>query len=102
PVLRGLYERRAGLAVWTIGVALLGVLMVILTKNIVEPLLGLAQLRPYFNLFITSGIYPSFLGFIWFGFAQLLIAGYAIAQVARCLCLCCLAPLSVCSADSRS
>ena len=83
PVLRGLYERRAGLAVWTIGVALLGVLMVILTKNIVEPLLGLAQLRPYFNLFITSGIYPSFLGFIWFGFAQLLIAGYAIAQVAR-------------------
>ena len=83
PVVRGLYDRRAGLAVWTIGVALLGVLMVILTKSMVEPLLGLAQLRPYFNLFITGGIYPSFLGFIWFGFAQLLIAGYAIAQVAR-------------------
>jgi putative exporter of polyketide antibiotics len=83
PVLRGLYDRRAGLVVWTIGVALLGVLMVILTKSIVEPLLALTQLRPYFNLFITGGVYPSFLGFIWLGFAQLLIAGYAIAQVAR-------------------
>lgn len=83
PVVRGIYDRRAGLAVWTVGVALLGVLMVILTKSIVEPLLGLAQLRPYFNLFITGDIYPSFLSFIWFGFAQLLIAGYAIAQVAR-------------------
>jgi len=83
PVVRGLYDRRAGLIVWTIGVALLGALMVILTKSIVEPLLGLAQLRPYLNLLITGGIYPSFLSFIWFGFAQLLIAGYAIAQVAR-------------------
>ena len=83
PVLRGLYDRRAGLGVWTAGVALLGVLMVILTKNIVEPLLGLTQLRPYFDLLFTGGIYPSFLGFIWFGFAQLLIAGFAIAQVAR-------------------
>jgi ABC-2 type transport system permease protein len=83
PVLRGIYDRRTGLAAWTIGVASLGVLMVILTKSIVEPLLGLAQLRPYFNLLITGGIYPSFLGFIWFGVAQLLIAGYAIAQVAR-------------------
>ena len=83
PVVRGLYDRRAGLIVWTIGVALLGALMVILTKSIVEPLLGLAQLRPYLNLLITGSIYPSFLSFIWFGFAQLLIAGYAIAQVAR-------------------
>ena len=83
PVLRDLYDRRAGLAAWTAGVALLGVLMVILTRSMVEPLLALAQLRPYFNVFITGGVYPSFLGFIWFGFAQLLIAGYAIAQVAR-------------------
>ena len=83
PVLRGLYDRRIGLVVWAAGVALLGVLMVILTKGIVEPLLGLTQLRPYLNLLITGGVYPSFLSFIWFGFAQLLIAGYAIAQVAR-------------------
>jgi ABC-2 type transport system permease protein len=83
PVLRGLYDRRVGLLVWAAGVALLGVLMVILTKSVVEPLLGLTQLRPYLNLLITGGVYPSFLSFIWFGFAQLLIAGYAIAQVAR-------------------
>jgi polyether ionophore transport system permease protein len=83
PVLRGLYDRRGGLLVWTLGVALLGVLFVILTKTIVQPLLGLAQLRPYFDLFFKGGIYPSFLSYIWFGFAQLLIAAYAITQVAR-------------------
>ena len=83
PVLRGVYDRRAGLAVWTAGFALLGVLFVILTKAVVEPLLSLSALRPYFNLLIAGGIYPSFLGFIWFGFAQLLMAGYAITQVGR-------------------
>lgn len=83
PVVRAVYDRRAGLAVWTAGFALLGALFVILTKSIVDPLLGLSALRPYFNLLIAGGIYPSFLGFIWFGFAQLLMAGYAITQVGR-------------------
>jgi ABC-2 type transport system permease protein len=83
PVVRGLYERRVGLVAWTIGVSALGALFVVLTKSIIQPLLGIAQLAPYFNSIIRGDIYPSFLGFIWFGFAELLVAGYAITQVAR-------------------
>ena len=83
PVVRGLYERRYGLIAWTAGVSVVGVLFVAVTKSIVEPLLGLAQLRPYFDTFVTGSVYPSFLSFIWFGVAQLLIAAYAIAEVGR-------------------
>jgi ABC-2 type transport system permease protein len=83
PILRGLYDRRFGLLVWMIGFAALAALFVILTKDIVKPLLDLAALRPLFNSIIRGGIYPSFLSFIWFAFGQLLIAGYAITQVGR-------------------
>lgn len=83
PVVRELYGRRVGLLLWTAGVAGIGVIFVILTKAIVQPLLELTQLRPYFEALITGGVYASFLSFIWFGFAQLLIAGYAIAEVGR-------------------
>ena len=83
PVVRGIYDRRTGLIVWIAGAAFLGALFVVLTKSVVQPLLGLAQLRPFLDTFITGGVYPSFLGFIWFGFAQLLFAGFAIANVAR-------------------
>ena len=83
PVARGLYERRYGLIAWTAGVSVIGVLFVAVTKTIVEPLLGLAQLRPYFDTFVTGSVYPSFLSFIWFGVAQLLIAAYAISEVGR-------------------
>lgn len=83
PVVRGLYERRYGLAVWMAGFAALAALFVVLTKEIVKPLLDLAVLQPYFRSIIQGDIYPSFLGFIWFAFGQLLIAGYAITQVGR-------------------
>ncbi|HET9411207.1 MAG TPA: ABC transporter permease subunit [Candidatus Dormibacteraeota bacterium] len=83
PVLRGLYDRRFGLLVWMAGFAVLAALFVVLTKEIVKPLLDLAALQPLFNSIIKGDIYPSFLNFIWFGFGQLLIAGYAITQVGR-------------------
>ena len=83
PVLRGVYERRIGLLVWTIGVAALAMTMVALTKSIVQPILSVPGLATYFKSFIQGDIYPSFLGFTWFGIAQLLMAGYAITQVAR-------------------
>jgi polyether ionophore transport system permease protein len=83
PVVRSVFDRRAGLLAWTLGVAILGVLFVVLTKSVVQPLLGLAQLRPFLDVILAGAIYQSFLGFIWFGFAQLLFAGFAIAQVAR-------------------
>ena len=83
PVARGLYDRRAGLIAWTVGMAALAVVFVLLTKSIVQPMLGISSLAPYFRAIIHGEIYPSFLGFIWFGFAELLFAGYAITHVAR-------------------
>ncbi|HEX9099277.1 MAG TPA: ABC transporter permease subunit [Candidatus Dormibacteraeota bacterium] len=83
PVVRDLYERRVSLLVWTAGLSALGAIFVVLTKSIVKPLLAIPELAPYFAIFINGNIYASFLGFIWFGFAQLLMAGFAITQVAR-------------------
>jgi ABC-2 type transport system permease protein len=83
PIVRGIYDRRFGLFIWMAGFAALAALFVVLTKDIVQPLLDLAALRPFFNSIIRGGIYPSFLSFIWFAFGQLLIAGYAITQVGR-------------------
>ena len=83
PVVRDLYERRFSLLVWTVGLSALGAVFVLLTKAIVKPLLAIPELAPYFAIFVNGNIYASFLGFIWFGFAQLLMAGFAITQVAR-------------------
>jgi ABC-2 type transport system permease protein len=83
PVVRDLYERRVSLLVWTIGLSALGAIFVVLTKSIVKPLLAIPELAPYFAIFFNGNIYASFLGFIWFGFAELLMAGFAITQVAR-------------------
>jgi ABC-2 type transport system permease protein len=83
PVVRDLYERRVSLLVWTVGLSALGAIFVVLTKSIVKPLLAIPELAPYFAIFVNGNIYASFLGFTWFGFAQLLMAGFAITQVAR-------------------
>jgi ABC-2 type transport system permease protein len=83
PVLRDLYERRVSLLVWAAGLSALGAIFVVLTKTIVKPLLAIPELAPYFAIFVNGNIYASFLGYIWFGFAQLLMAGFAITQVAR-------------------
>jgi ABC-2 type transport system permease protein len=83
PVIRGIYDRRVGLTMWTAGVSVQAALFVVLTKTIVQPLLAIPGLATYFASFIHGAVYPSFLSFIWFGFAQLLLAGFAIAQVAR-------------------
>ncbi len=83
PVVRDLYERRVSLLVWIAGLSALGAIFVVLTKSIVGPLLAIPELAPYFAIFVNGNIYAAFLGFIWFGFAQLLMAGFAITQVAR-------------------
>jgi polyether ionophore transport system permease protein len=83
PVVRGLYDRRAGLALWAAGVAVLGAVFVAVTKSAVAPLLSIPQVAIYLRALVHGGIYPSFLGYIWFGAAQLLFAAFAITQVAR-------------------
>lgn len=83
PVARGLYERRVGLFVWSIGMAVLGVISVGLTKSVIQPLLSIPTLALYFGRFLHGGVYTSFLGFLWLSLAQLLFAAFAITQVAR-------------------
>jgi ABC-2 type transport system permease protein len=83
PIVRDLYDRRVGLATWAAGVSGMAALFVVLTKTIVQPLLSIPGLATYFAAIMHGPIYQSFLAAIWFGFAQLLMAGFAITQVAR-------------------
>jgi ABC-2 type transport system permease protein len=83
PVVRDLFEHRVSLLIWAAGVSALGALFVVLTKTIIQPLLAIQALAPYFAVFLKGDVYSSFLGYIWFGFATLLMAGFAITQVAR-------------------
>lgn len=83
PIVRGLYEQRIGIIVWAAGVAALAAVFVVLTKTLVQPLLAIPVLKHYFDTFVHGDVYSSFLGFLWFNVAQLLMAGFAIAQVAR-------------------
>jgi ABC-2 type transport system permease protein len=83
PVARGLYERSVGIAVWAVGMATLGVVSVALTRSILQPLLSIPALGTYFGSVLHGQVSTTFLGYFWFGFAQLLFAAYAITQVAR-------------------
>ena len=82
-VVRGLYERRIGLAMWAAGLALVAAVFVSLTKTVIQPLLSIPALTHFFGGFVGGQLYTSFLGYFWLSFAQLLFAGFAIAQVAR-------------------
>ena len=83
PVARGLYERRVGLAAWATCVGALGAISVATTKTIIQPLLSIPALAPYFGGFVHGPVYAMFLGIFWFSTAQLLFAAFAITQVAR-------------------
>jgi ABC-2 type transport system permease protein len=82
-VVRGLYERRVGLAMWAAGLAAVGAVFVALTKTVIQPLLSIPTLTHFFGGFGGSQLYTSFLGYFWLTFAELLLAGFAITQVAR-------------------
>jgi ABC-2 type transport system permease protein len=82
-IVRGLYDQRVGLVLWAAGVAAVGAVFVVLTRTLVQPLLAIPELRHYFDTFVHGDVYRSFLGFLWFSVAQLLLAGFAIAQVSR-------------------
>ena len=82
-VVRGLYERRVGLAMWAAGLAAVGAVFVSLTKTVVQPLLSIPALAHFFGGFGGGQLYTSFLGYFWIPIAQLLFAAFAIAQVAR-------------------
>jgi ABC-2 type transport system permease protein len=83
PFTEGLWEQRVGLGVWIVSTLVLGSLMVSATKSVADALLSDPRLAGVFLHAAPGSVYAALLGFIWFGFALLLLAGYAVVQVAR-------------------
>ena len=83
PVLRGLFAGRYGIGAWTIGMALVAIVFVLLTRTMVQVLLSVPSLLPYLSIFVREQVYPSLLGYTWLNVAQLLFAALAITYVAR-------------------
>ncbi|HEX6347777.1 MAG TPA: ABC transporter permease subunit [Candidatus Dormibacteraeota bacterium] len=82
PFTEGLWEQR-GLSVWVAGTALLGWLMVSITKSTADALLSDKTLGTLFARSVGGNPYEAMLGLVWFASALLLLAAYAVVQVSR-------------------
>ncbi len=83
PSTEGLWEQRVGLIVWFVSTMLLGALMVSVTKSVADALLADPAIAAVFVHAAAGPVYAAILGLLWFGFALLLLAGYAVVQVSR-------------------
>lgn len=83
PFTEGLWEQRVGLTAWVGGTLLLGAVMVSVTRSAADALFADARLAAAFQRAAPGPEYASLLGFIWFGFALLLLAAYAVVQASR-------------------
>jgi len=83
PFTEGLWEQRVGLTVWVVSTLLLGSLMISVTKSVADALFADPALAVVFRGAAPGPTYAALLGFIWFGIALLLLAGYAVVQVSR-------------------
>lgn len=83
PFTEGLWEQRVGLAAWVVGTMGLGAAMVSVTKSTADALFSNSRLAALFQGASPGPIYASLLGFIWFGFALLILAGYSVVQASR-------------------
>jgi ABC-2 type transport system permease protein len=83
PVLESLYEQRLGLAAWTLGSAVGAAYFASLGHQLVDLMTSTSGgFHAYLSLF-RGDPYVVLTGFFWFGFFQLMLAVYAITQVAR-------------------
>jgi ABC-2 type transport system permease protein len=83
PFSEGLWEQRVGLAVWAVSTFLLGAIMVSVAKSVADALYADPRLAALFTKALGGNIYEALMGVIWFGFALLVLAGYAVVQVSR-------------------
>ena len=84
PVLESLYEHRLGLFAWTLGTAIGAAYFTSVGRQLVDLVTSTqGSLRAYLALVGNHDLYVSLTGFFWFGFFQLILAIYAITQVAR-------------------
>jgi len=83
PFTEGLWEQRVGLGVWVVSTLALGSVMVSVTKSTADALFSDPRLAAVFLHAALGPVYAALLGFIWFGFALLLLAAYAVVQVSH-------------------
>jgi ABC-2 type transport system permease protein len=83
PFTESLWEQRIGLAAWVCSTLVLGAVMVSVTRSAADALYSDPRLAAALQRAAPGPEYASLLGFIWFGLALLLLAGYAVVQVAR-------------------
>ncbi|MDQ6878440.1 MAG: ABC transporter permease subunit [Candidatus Dormibacteraeota bacterium] len=83
PFTQGLWEQRVGLVVWVVTTLALGSVLVSVTKSTADALAADPALASVFLHAAHGSLYEALLGFIWFGFALLLLAAYAVVQVSR-------------------
>ena len=82
PVTEALYEHRRGLLAWIAGTALAAAFMASVGRQIVDVVREPGALRSYLTIAGHGDPYVALTGFFWFGVAQLLLAAFAISQVA--------------------
>jgi ABC-2 type transport system permease protein len=83
PVLWRLYEERRGLAAWTVGTTVLAAYFAVVTKSLIDLVKSPTGFRAYLSVVGHGKPYVAIAGFFWFGSFQLLLAVYAITQIAR-------------------
>jgi ABC-2 type transport system permease protein len=71
------------LLTWAVATAALAALLVSLTRSVTDAIAQLPSMQAYLRAAGTGPPYESFLGFMWFGVALLLLAGYAVVQTSQ-------------------
>jgi polyether ionophore transport system permease protein len=81
PVARLLYRERWIVGGWALGMGIMAVYMVSIAHTIVNAAINLPGMREFLTHGSGGDLYQGFIAAFWFGFAQLLLAGFAIHLV---------------------
>jgi ABC-2 type transport system permease protein len=83
PVLASIYEQRLGVLAWGMGSAFFAFYLASAARQTADLIQGSAGFRNYLTLAGHGNPYVALTGYFWFGIALLLLAVYAVTQVAR-------------------
>jgi ABC-2 type transport system permease protein len=83
PVLSKLYERRLAIAGWSLGTAVMATLMASIAKQLTTLVTQPGAFHAYLTVAGHGDPLVAITGYFWFGIFELLLAIYAVTQVAR-------------------
>jgi ABC-2 type transport system permease protein len=83
PVLAALYERRLAVAGWSLGTALMAVLMASIAKQLTTLVTQPGAFQAYLTVAGHGDPLVALTSYFWFGIFELLLAIYAVTQVAK-------------------